>query len=149
MLLNLSVREFRGFVGKQADQESGKWWSCVLPVLPASFLCCLSNCRRELKLICFGVGRVQGHCHLLNLSLLHWTCSEDFPAFLFWQKTMTLFESVSCLDSSVQSSRVVGRCFEGVQTEISDGDGCAGSLQRMVGGLKASKPLAGFWGQPE
>lgn len=71
------------------------------------------------------------------------------PSLPILARNVTLAEPVSCPDSSVQSSRLVGRCFEGVQTVISDGDGCVGSLQRLVRGLKASMPLAGFWVQPE
>lgn len=51
------------------------------------------------------------------------------------QPSHALLESLSCLSSLVWSSRLVGRCFGGIQAGISDRDGCDGSLQGLVTGF--------------
>lgn len=88
MLLNLMVREFPGFVGKQAaqvssDQESGN--GGIMLVLPIF----VSKGRRASNLTCFETCRVQGHCYLLNSPLVHWTCSRELPTFPFCKKNRT------------------------------------------------------------
>lgn len=116
VLLNLLVREFPRFVGKQAaqvssDQEPGNGGTML--VLPPIFV---SECRRALNLTCFQICRVQGHCYLLNLPLCagHAVGSSQPSHFVKKQDP----ESLSCLDTSVQSSRLVGRHFKSVQTGI-------------------------------
>lgn len=52
------------------------------------------------------------------------------------QPSHALLESASCLDS------LVGSCFGGVQAGISDSEGCAGSLQGLVMGLKFITPAS-------
>lgn len=58
------------------------------------------------------------------------------------QPSHALLESASCLDSLVWSLRLVGSCFGGVQAGISDSEGCAGSLQGLVMGLKFITPAS-------
>lgn len=55
------------------------------------------------------------------------------------QPSHALLESASCL---VWSLRLVGSCFGGVQAGISDSEGCAGSLQGLVMGLKFITPAS-------
>lgn len=43
----------------------------------------VSEGRRALNPSCFQIFRVQSHCYLLNLPLLHWTCSREFPTLPF------------------------------------------------------------------
>lgn len=59
----------------------------VVPRLSCHQSFFVSERRRALNLTCFQICRVQGHCYLLNLPLLHWTCGGEFPTFPFCQET--------------------------------------------------------------
>jgi len=153
VLLNLLVREFPGFVGKQSaqvssDQESGNGGTVWCLSYQQAFICRLSDCiwvTAEGHWIWFALGQSVRPLPPTELTSFALDMQWGLPSLPILGNT-TLSDSVSCPDSSVQSSRLVGRHFEGVQTGISDGGRCAGSLQGLVRGLKASKPLSRLLG---